>query len=145
MGYTHYYNIPDRTQDMKVSEIAQDISQLAEAAGIPLADGTGAQGTSPAIGPDVIWFNGVGDDAYETFRYPPDYSRGISPGFEFTKTARRPYDLVITAALVTIKHYMGDAVEVSSDGEFDTQDWAAAYALYSQVFPDRLLPLQFQV
>ena len=143
MGYTHYYDIPDRTQNMKVHKVANDIAELIRGSGVVIGDFEGEFGTLPVLGPDEITFNGVGDASYESFQYPPDYTRPIKPGWEFTKTDRRPYDVIVTAALIVIKHHMGDAVEVTSDGKFNSGDWYPAYDLYRQTFPDRRLPVQF--
>ena len=45
--------------------------------------------------------------------------------FAFCKTAFRPYDLAVTAALVILQHHLGAQLRVSSDGEaphwFDAQ------------------------
>ena len=37
--------------------------------------------------------------------------------FEFCKTAFKPYDLAVTAALVIAKNYLGDKISIHSDGE----------------------------
>lgn len=47
--------------------------------------------------------------------------------FNFCKTAYKPYDLAVTAALVIAKHYFGSAIAVSSDGEM--KDWKDAMDL----------------
>lgn len=47
------------------------------------------------------------------------YSQNES--FNFVKTAMYPYDTVVTACLIILKHRLGDLIEVSSDGNAD--DW----------------------
>jgi len=92
------------------------------------------------------WFGGAllerracgGDCSHETFYLP----RAIRPEelgpvlgepdkfgryFDFCKTAYKPYDLAVTAALVIAKHHLGDAILVSSDGE--ARHWLDAVLL----------------
>ncbi len=65
-----------------------------------------------------------GDCSYESFvlerAYVPLAEWDQPDGgywFNFCKTAFRPYDLAVTAVLVIAKHRLGDAIQVSSDGE----------------------------
>ncbi len=77
-----------------------------------------------------------GDCSYETFhlvrKRDPERDPKIGPDrdgrfFGFTKTAYRPYDLAVTAALVVAKHHLGDDITVDSDGE--GRDWVEAVLL----------------
>ena len=92
--------------------------------------------------------NGIGDEAHETLCYPPDFewNRGFRPpdfeGFAFCKTGRKPYDVVVCAALLAIKHHQGDNVEICSDGNFD-DEWQPAYRLYRRA-TRRELPPEFR-
>jgi hypothetical protein len=52
--------------------------------------------------------------------------------FDFCKTARKPYDAVVTACLILLKQTYGDAVEVSSDGSWS--EWQDGRDLYAKVF-----------
>ena len=63
-------------------------------------------------------------------------------GRDFCKTARKPYDVVVCAALLAIKHHQGDNVEIHSDGEFD-DEWQPAYQLYRKA-TGRELPPEFR-
>jgi len=107
MGYTHYWTqTRDFTRDEWV-QIREDMEALLKdvqhVQGIPLANGMGDLGTSPDITDKKIWFNGAGDDSHETFCLnrvrPPKESWQNSRGGDFCKTARKPYDLAVTAAL----------------------------------------------
>tara|TARA_Y100000310_G_scaffold118012_1_gene116738 strand:+ start:916 stop:1515 length:600 start_codon:yes stop_codon:yes gene_type:complete len=94
---------------------------------------------------DEISFNGVGENAHEQFqlyqRMPPDvferheelakaHSRltGLpqlrTPFFEFTKTAHKPYDLVVCCCLLLAKKHLRDDIVVTSDGSWD--EWQDA-------------------
>lgn len=98
-------------------------------------------GVAPSSGGAIAgnWFAGVllnqrtcdGDCSYETFDFPrvfdPDfkqYEKGTRMLFNFCKTAYRPYDLAVTAFLISAEHYMGKDIRVSSDGEL--KDWLDA-------------------
>ena len=63
-------------------------------------------------------------------------------GRDFCKTAQKPYDVVVCAALLAIKHHQRDNVEICSDGEFD-DEWQPAYQLYRNA-TGRELPPEFR-
>ena len=113
MGYTHYYNIQDPSQPLRGSEIAQDIQNIILASEIPIGDGSDDRDSEPILEHDLVRLNGIGDEAHETLCYPPDFEwnrefhRPESEGFSFCKTARKPYDVVVCAALLAIKHHQG--------------------------------------
>jgi len=52
--------------------------------------------------------------------------------FNFCKTARKPYDIVVCVCLLICKHYLGDDIAISSDGNLE--EWMPAIELYEQVF-----------
>jgi hypothetical protein len=75
-----------------------------------------------------------GSCAHETFlieqRYTPYQGQQLKPGepiFACCKTAYKPYDALVTACLIILKHYFGAQVTVSSDGE--DHDWEDARQL----------------
>lgn len=120
MGYTHYFTI-EHLEEGFVDEV-RDIVTLAQGDGIVLAgyDGTG----KPIVTDTEIALNGssaLGQE-YESFVLPTD-------GFGFCKTARRPYDAVVTAILVSaIVNKVGDGI--SSDGTY--ADWKDGIFLYER-------------
>jgi hypothetical protein len=66
-----------------------------------------------------------GDCSHETFEFkrkykPPKWQEPDKNGlfFDFCKTAFKPYDLAVTAALIIIKHHLGSSVIVRSDGGY---------------------------
>lgn len=59
--------------------------------------------------------------------------------FNFVKTAQYPYDTVVTACLIILKHRLGDLIEVSSDGNAD--DWNDGLILARSVLGLKTLPL----
>jgi hypothetical protein len=51
--------------------------------------------------------------------------------FEFCKTARKPYDIMVCCVLLAAKHHLKARVSVSSDGDLD--EWQPAIDLYEKV------------
>jgi hypothetical protein len=126
MGYTHYWTQSrDFTSD-EWAQIRQDMETLLKdvqhVQGIPLANRAGDAGTSPEITDTKVWFNGVGGDSHETFCLnrvrPPKEEWQTRRGGGFCKTARKPYDLAVTAALCYLATVPAPASHsVSSDGQ----------------------------
>ena len=148
MGYTHYWTIQDITKPLMTSEIAQDIQSIILASEVPIGDGDGGRDSQPVLEHDLVQLNGIGDESHESLCYPPNFkwNQEVHPpeshGFAFCKTARKPYDVVVCAALLAIKHHLGDNVEINSDGKFDNE-WQPAYRLYRRA-TRRELPPQFR-
>jgi hypothetical protein len=133
MGYTHYY---PQQRDFAPHEWAEltaitrwllaNLPPHSTSAGgcfseYPLAirgwDGEG----EPEINGRVISFNGDGDLAHETFCLA---RRGY--GFQFCKTARKPYDLIVCAVLLAAMEIAPGTLDVSSDGEIRGEGWQPA-------------------
>ena len=107
MGYTHYWEQKRNFTVAQWQDVLKDIGTIVEYAkhqqGIALGDFGGDGGTHPVFNDEHLGFNGVGDDSHETFYIErkirvPDY-KGRRKGFGFTKTARKPYDVVVVACL----------------------------------------------
>ena len=135
MGYTHYWTTRENAfmphlWTAAVDDCAEVIA-LAIEAGIELAgwDGNGA----PVANGVEIGFNGKGDEAYESFVVSRQSEKraGRDFAFSFCKTARKPYDVAVTACLVVLKRHLGDSFRVSSDG--DVSDWTAGLELANRV------------
>ena len=140
MGYTNYWenlgHKDDATNFLKVVEEAKklydNLPEHSESAGgyhsaDPLKlcgwDGTG----EPVFTETEISFNGdatLGLD-HESFRVTPNTSK-----FDFCKTARKPYDLMVCAVLISMKKHLV-TFSYSSDGNSD--DWKPAKAFYKSV------------
>ena len=106
-------------------------------------------GSAPSSDQALVgsWFAGAlldqrtcnGDCSYETFALPRVFStdgyfsqNDEGRYFAFCKTAFRPYDLAVTTFLVIAKHYLGDKIDVSSDGEM--QHWIDAVMMCETAF-----------
>jgi len=65
----------------------------------------------------------------ESFSLPERYSLNKMP--DFCKTNAYPYDTVVVACLIILKHRLGDLIEVHSDGRRD--DWNDGLVLAQKV------------
>jgi hypothetical protein len=107
---------------------------------VELGDGDGKK-PSPNFSNGQICFNGMGEDAHETFilykQLPKTRIKGNKEKyhFDFCKTARKPYDIMVCACLILYKHYFPNEVWISSDGNINEGEWKDAFELIAYVFP----------
>lgn len=140
MGYTHSFTQKKVTQE-KWNEFVQECKTLkknlpmySESAGGCYEDKKilirGGDGTGRAIfNKNEVWFNGDekrGLD-HETFYCTPN-----STDWDFCKTVRKPYDLLVCAVLIAANNILG--YEVTSNGNLE--DWTPAINFYSEVIYD---------
>jgi hypothetical protein len=125
MGYTHYWSFrkapkgkatqTEAAYQKAIYECSKVIRYYSETFG-------GLSGFNAHCAPKLyggIKLNGsnrVG--SCEDFIMREHYSKNES---DFCKTARLPYDTVVTACLIVLKHRLGDLIDVSSKGRQD--DW----------------------
>ena len=147
MGYTHYWtfkkkvnNITNGAEKFKnaVELFKQGIEKLRESGKQDLdgnvLDYTKLLGDAmgegePIIEDDKLIFNGKCPNDYETFCITTE-----SNGFDFCKTARKPYDPFVCLALLCFENEFGDDIEVSSDGErTDDEGWVIAKDVFDQI------------
>ena len=122
MGYTHYWTISLGDDEETWGRALEAGIKIALASPVPLRREYD-EDAPPALG-DGIRFNGVGEDGHETFVIPantvdgsaPRYPGQRTPGWDFCKTAQKPYDLIVVAVLATLTHYAPDSFSCSSDG-----------------------------
>lgn len=138
MGYSHYWYRPfgheDRDAFRRLGTDALAIIRKASALGVEVAgwNGLGA----PEFTEVSFSLNGSGDDACETFAWQSrayGWHDGDEVVFDCCKTRRNDYDAVVCAILIRAKVIYGDAVRVSSDGEW-SDEWREGRALYSHTF-----------
>lgn len=103
MGYTRYWDIKNDLDDYRFLKFKEFCNQIVELFDIPLED--------IVITDNVVRFNGVDDDAHETFVFSK------KSGFNFCKTQRKPYDAVVCACLLTAMDIFGSDISFSSDGD----------------------------
>lgn len=131
MGYTHYWTHKKRFTNPQWALIDGALHVITKAANVPCETDLTDKGR--------IYLNGIGEDARETFflskeRAPakPWQKRG-ERGWDFCKTAHKPYDLIVTAMLCYLESTFPDHFSVSSDGT--PADWEAGRALAAGIFP----------
>ena len=124
MGYTHYFEGLTAT-----AEVIADARNIIDASPVTVC-GPGGQGLPQLDAADGIWLNGfeAADEDYETF-----FLRGTDEPEHpelgaFCKTGRRPYDVVVTAILISAALHVGSTVR--SDGRWD--NWGAGVDLFER-------------
>jgi len=86
---------------------------------------------------DTPEHNNLGHETFSIYR--KNYGENAC---SFCKTARKPYDLMVTACLLLYKYYFNSA-SITTDGTED--DWSEAYKFIASVFgKSRALELKFQ-
>ena len=165
MGYTHYYpqNRDFTMAEWKaVKEGARKAIVFCQRQGIGLARDW--DGGSPSVSQTGITLNGAledGDHAVwddeqghvptmrygqcETFHLPRRKELRVWMGgscgqvFHFCKTGHLPYDLAVCLILLVAHSVAPGAIEVGSDGNWET-DWAEARAAYKEIFGQEPVP-----
>lgn len=111
MGYTHYFKKTEELpQDVWEESFIPEAAQIMKESGVALGDNFGNVDSKPVITQDVLSFNGISPDDYETF----SLSRKRED-FNFCKTQYRPYDKVVVAILMLAEEHF-DGFSWSSDG-----------------------------
>ena len=129
MGYTHYWTLGNGIEQADWDKFlvgARQIIETADAAGIALQDDSAGA---------AIFSNGVGANAHEAFVITSE-----DVGFNFCKTAQKPYDTVVTSILIHLKQSLGALVVVTSDGSWN--DWSDGRLLYETVY-DKNIEVDF--
>lgn len=144
MGYTHYWSYLPESEQWQAAfpRLLADTRVILDhvtAHGIAIADAYGDG--EPLLSADEIAFNGAEPEEYESFilgtRQDPDTRHRTWRGERFTwtfcKTARRPYDLAVTATLLRARQLAPWHFAIGSDGYWDS-DWKPARDLVGQLF-----------
>ena len=154
MGHTHYWTHSQAFTDKEWNKVESNIWRIlrhAQSEGVALGDPLGKQEINPknaCIG-DAISFNGIGDDSHETFtiykeRAPKESWQDSSQhGWDFCKTARKPYDTAVTAILSYLESVYPAKFSVSSDGRRD--DWIDGVKLAQAALEDSAYDLHMPV
>lgn len=141
MGYTHYWTLSRPIETEEMAPLADDVRKIVALSGISVAYEYDEPTRPPQIDECAICLNGIGDDGHETF-YIKAGKSGLTnepgmAGFAFCKTARKPYDVIVAASLLALKHWLGNAVSLSSDGNIE--DWQAGHDLAQRAL-DYIVP-----
>lgn len=121
MGYTHYFKLK-KLSKANFDKVAKDVKIIETALKgmVPLTNNTNDK---------VIDLNGVGANQHENL-----WLEKSGDGFNFCKTARKPYDIAICLALLSLKFHATNT-EISSDG--DNEEWALPFKMYKDIFPEK--------
>ncbi|KAK6363709.1 hypothetical protein TWF730_001129 [Orbilia blumenaviensis] len=147
MGYTHYWkgHLPSSSSS-DTSTLTTDISKLLTTTTIKIS---GPSGTGqPKITDTQIAFNGSAEDGEDEGHEPFILDIGEDISFAFCKTARKGYDAVVGAVLLSNNNNDDDddddddggkdgkkerkRFEVFSDGSWE--EWGDARELYLKTF-----------
>lgn len=131
MGYTHYVRIKRKITDQEWKEVCNDFQHLLttnKLIGGPVIQRDYDDPRAPQITDKHIWFNGAGEDGYETMILYRDEGNGI-----FCKTNRRAYDIYVKALLIFAYNSAPTAFEVTSDGTIE--EWEKAQEWVNSVMP----------
>jgi hypothetical protein len=126
MGYTHYWRELNSVDESDYQAALSDIRKLVETSPIPLFDGNG-EGIPEVEG--YISFNGDASKGEDHESFYLSATAAENGSFEFCKTARKPYDLVVVASLAVLADRVKGVI-VSSDG--DASDWTAGVKFASK-------------
>jgi hypothetical protein len=115
MGYTHYFTAVKKPTTKQWAALTKAVKQVFKDHGefIQLESDDSKK---PLANTSIIRFNGIEDEGHETFYFPKDQD-----GFSFCKTARKPYDEIVTACLTLANHFAPGCYDIGSDGE--PNDW----------------------
>jgi hypothetical protein len=135
-GYTHHFIWRQDPDPGVLHECVVDMSRIIAARWSTLA-GPEGQG-KPEINSLDLVFNGIGDQGHEPFVFPGRLDRipGFPgpKGFNFCKTAAKPYDAVVTACLLVARdHFPPSVLAISSDGAWNQGAWGTGANLYLSV------------
>lgn len=128
MGYTHYWkNVKFSDSGFKSYKdmVALLIKNLPKSVQVE----NDLNPELPMVG-TFVRFNGVGELSHETFLIQQENS-----DFEFCKTNRKPYDLLVCGSLI-LASLFADSGEISSDGigePYCDSEWKDAWAFVCKV------------
>ena len=118
MGFTRYWEgYPASVDEGTWTKITEDVVQIYLNTDVMICRSYG-ENDLPAANTVCIEFNGFAEDAHEDFLV---YREPDDPGFDFCKTARKPYDVVVAAVLIVLQHYLPE-LDVSSDDDGPTRE-----------------------
>lgn len=156
MGYTHYFTQKQTVDTLMWKNFREHMDKLylhyqanpipAEQIGggyldkpIVLCDGLGENvlnsGSLFTDDGEILYFNGESKDgmSHETFMVDRRIPEGLAEYRDCCKTAYKPYDVFVVAALLLLHHLCPECFSVTSDG--DTQDWQPVLDYVSDALP----------
>lgn len=135
MGYTHYWSRKAKFSENEWLALKERVSKI-----INWANEHGIKMVSKAdcdlsylsiIDDNFIQLNGYEDEGHECFVIEREFNKR-NPS-DFCKTARKPYDIAVCMTLLVIYDLNPDLLEISSDGDWNS-DWKDAREAYAEIF-----------
>ena len=117
MGYTHYFQLHTEPTEQAFTKFSNGARQLAESSGVKLIT---------EFNSESVVVNGIGENSHETL-----FISRTNLNWEFCKTARKPYDEVVSSILILAKYLFPD-MYLSSDGNWS--EWREGRELFTKVF-----------
>lgn len=117
MGYTHYWK---EAENKKISK--RDLENAIKMMGRIINDNRDIVACwygedEPIVTEKDVNFNGKGNLKCENFVMSVYWDGSLN----YCKTCRNPYDIVVVACLAVLKHYCGDAIKITSDGNTEEE------------------------
>ena len=139
MEYKHYWNKPKKISKKDWTNFAELARDIINSGKVPICDDINSV-FEAEISYNLIKFNGVDSDTHGTFyftRTADEYEIKGNLAFNFCSTARKPYDIYVTAILILAKFCFQDKINISSDGSIT--DWLSGFYLVKSVIPDIIM------
>ena len=136
--YIHHWRLKTRFSQQTTS-ISKDAQALANKWRRPLCRSRDEPHCEPVFLPNVIRFS-TAENGCDDFRFPPDWNENEPVGYGCCNTEMLPYNQLVAATLLAMKHHLGDHVEIDAAGDYRSSTWGAAMNLYLRTFPDRDVP-----
>ena len=120
MGYSHYWEIYKELPVEKWEAFKEDCYALLDADSAEGIVWSKKDKIFPYITDDLIVFNGIGQNGFESFSFSRNHGRRESdePEFNFCKTRQKPYDKYVVDVLILAEKHFGDLIRVRSDGHW---------------------------
>lgn len=117
MGYTSYYSqVGPKPTNAEWEQICAEASAILTRHADIVCRESDQPDDPPQIDGRYIIFNGRAEDGHETMVVDREQQ-----GFEFCKTARKPYDAAVVEVLRAVKKICPKWLELSSDGDGEEQ------------------------
>lgn len=129
MGYTHYFQQIKSATPEQWAAFAASVKPVLDAnAAILTGDYSGDEHVPVELTDDELCFNGIASDSHETF----SISRQKKDGFNFCKTARKPYDKIVCVCLLEMDRLLPGCFDISSDGDETDDEWQEGLKLWRE-------------
>jgi hypothetical protein len=139
VGYTHHWYRKQVLDRAAFAAAGTDLRKVVEALkknGLRFGRWNSDKEIDPEITSNLIRLNGIGAAGVEEFEVPQVFQAPFRIGDDgrihaHCKTEHMPYDIAVTAALIILKHHLGDEIHIYSDGELI--DWLKGKQLCAEV------------